>query len=154
MRQAQLFHNPTHKMIHKGGHAVRLMVKARAGRHDHRPSPMSAQHVAQMHAAERSFAHHQHQGATLFKADIGSPVQQIRTHAVRNGGQRGHRARADNHPVMRPRTAGRRSGHVIHSIQVRTLCFQLCGVVAAFITQDLPRSGRNNPMYSQLGHCG
>ena len=63
-------------------------------------------HIANMNFVERSFADAEHERTFFFKADIGGALDQVRSDAAGNTGERSDAAWQDDHRVSRIRAAG------------------------------------------------
>ena len=62
-----------------------------------------------MYLAERRLAHHEHEFASFFQNHVGGAVNQVVAEAVRDGSERAHAARCDDHSERDKRAARDRS---------------------------------------------
>src|ERR1700719_3360625 len=74
---------------------LRLMIKRRDRRHDHRSGLLRAHHVFEMDAIERRITNAEHQPTAFFERHIGGTRNEIVACSTGNRGERAHRARYD-----------------------------------------------------------
>ena len=85
---------------------LRVIVKRGNHREDGGPGLGYGGHVAQVDQVQGRLADAQHQAAALLQADIGGAFDQVPGRAVRDSGQRAHRAGEHDHSSGRVGAAG------------------------------------------------
>ena len=121
---------------------LRLGIKGRHRRGDHRAHLGERRHRPQMPGMERRLAHQQHEAAAFLEHDIGGAGQQRRRHP---GGDLGHaadRARRDDHAERRERARRDRRRHVADRVDDIGAGAQIGGLQIGFERQR------------HLGRCG
>ena len=111
--QIKLIQDTQNSLIHEIFYRFGMIVEGRNRGENNRAHAREPEHIFNVDVAQRSFANHQNQLATLFQDYVGGAVNQRVTVSLRDGRKRPHAAGANHHSVSDERTAGDGGGLIL-----------------------------------------